>query len=181
MAIIGKIYNRIPKQVIGNQWFPYSGISHVKDIIIKVPELPQSSYTNIDPILGADMSNAYANGLKTIEVCTHGEVILGSNQKPSKVNPRDFVIYNVDSGLPIGIVPEKDFLDMYTDQFELCPDCNQNAAKMRGELYKKEEPLSINQIIELIRSGQGYDIGNGVIIKSEQELIEYAQKVGVKA
>lgn len=179
-APFGKIYNRIPKQVIGIQYFPYAPIPNVKHITIKVPDIPSSTFdSNQNDILGPDMTQIYAgNGMKTIEVCTHGEVLLGGSQK-AKVNPTDYVIYNQQTLIPIGVIPEKDFNDMYTDKFELCPTCLENAQGL-VKPQPKPENLSIPDIVNLIRSGQGWEVGDGTVIRSERDLMEFISKAGIK-
>lgn len=177
----GKIYNRIPKQIIAIQYFPYAPIPSVKHIIIKVPDLPPNSLDyNQNDILGPDMSQVYANGgMKTLDVCIHGEVLLGGTQK-AMVKPTDFVIYNQQTLIPIGVIPEKDFGDLYTDKFELCESCLAKAQGLKQAPIHTNKQISIPEIVELIKSGVGWDAGNGVILKSEADLIDFVKKNGIK-
>lgn len=177
----GKIYNRIPKQIIAVQYFPYAPVPNVKHIIIKVPELPNNAFdSNQNDILGPDMTQLYAgNGVKTIDVCTHGEVLIGGSQK-AIVKPSDYVIYNQQTLIPINVIPEKDFGDLYTDKFELCENCLTKAQGIKIQNQKSDSTPSIPEIVELIKSGIGWDVGNGIIIRSETELVEYIGKHGIK-
>lgn len=182
MAFEAKIYSRVPKRVFAIQYFPYAELPQVKDIVIKVPEMPQSFYSQPDPndvFAGGDMSQVYANGVKTIDVCTHGEVMLGGTQK-ALVKPKDFVIYNEQSQMAIGVVPKDDFLEMYTDKFDLCEDCLKKAQDLTASRMPPKINLTITEIMKLIQSGEGYKLDDGTLIKSLQELADFAGKNGIK-
>jgi hypothetical protein len=178
----GKIFNRIPKQIIAVQYFPYAPVPNVKHIVTKVPDLPAATWeANQNDILGPDMTQLYAQGagMKTIDVCTHGEVLLGGTQK-AIVKPTDFVIYNQQTLIPIGVIPERDFGDLYTDKFELCEKCLASAQGLKQAPPPSDKQLSMPEIVNLITSGIGWDVGNGIVIRSEKELIEYMSKNGIK-
>lgn len=182
MSFDAKIYSRVPKRVYAIQYFPYAELPQVKDIIIKVPEMPASFYAQPDPndvFAGGDMSQVYSNGVKTIDVCTHGEVMLGGNQK-AMVKPKDFVIYNEQSKVAIGVVPKDDFLEMYTDKFDLCEVCLKKAQDLTAARTAPKINLTITEIMQLIQSGEGYKLDDGTLIKSLQELADFAGKNGIK-
>lgn len=178
----GKIYNRIPKQIIAVQYFPYAPVPNVKHVVIKMPDFPSGVWdANQNDVLGPDMSQLYASGtagVKTIDVCTHGEVLLGGTQK-AIVKPTDYVIYNQSSLIPIGVIPEKDFGDLYTDKFELCETCLANAQGLKSTPVQSGKQPSLPEIAELIRTGIGWDTGTGVILKSESDLINYMKNNGI--
>jgi len=182
MSFDAKIYSRVPKRVYAIQYFPYAELPQVRDIVIKVPEMPQSFYsqTNTNDIFaGNDLQNAYSNGVKTIDVCTHGEVLLGGSQK-TVVKPKDFVIYNEQTQVAIGVVPKDDFLDMYTDRFDLGEVCLKKAQDIASARNPVKVDLGISEIMKLIQSGEGYKLDDGTVIRSLQDLADFATKNGIK-
>lgn len=175
MNDFGKLFTRIPKRVYAKQWTPFSSIPAVVDVLIDIPQPPpQQSFDPKDILRGSEVENYMQNASKMIKVCTHGRATL-SNGQQVQVNPRDFVLYNEKTFEPIGVVPEQDFLDMYTDKFELCQSCLSKSEflRMGGRIP------SIQELINMIENGTEIPLDGGKSIKTVNELIDFANKNGI--
>jgi hypothetical protein len=175
MAEYGTIFTRIPKRVYSKQWTPFSNLPNVVDVLIDIPQPPpQQSFDPKDILRGSEVENYFSQGSKMIRVCTHGRCTLGNGQTV-QVNPRDFVLYNEKSFEPIGVIPESDFMEMYTDKFELCPTClaKSEFLRMGGRIPH------IDELIKMIENGTEIPLDNGKSIKTVPELIEFANLNGI--
>lgn len=170
----GILYTRIPKRVYAKQWTPFSNTPNVIDVLIDIPEPPPSqTFDPKDILRGSEVENYFSQGSKMIKVCTSGRCTLLNNQVVA-VQPRDFVLYN-EKREPIGVVPEADFIEMYTDKFELCANCLAKSEFLRlgGRIPNIEE------LVKMIESGTEIPLDNGKSIKSVSDLIEFATANGI--
>lgn len=170
----GNFYTRIPKRVYAKQWTPFSNVPSVIDVLIDIPQPPpQQSFDPKDILRGSEVESYFSQGSKMIKVCTNGKCTLANGQAVN-VNPRDFILYN-EKKEPIGVVPEIDFAEMYTDKFELCPTCLSKSEflRMGGRIPNIEE------LIKMIENGTEIPLDNGKSIKSVSELIEFANSNGI--
>jgi hypothetical protein len=171
----GKLYTRIPRKVYALKWTPHSLLPGVEEISIEVPEQPPK-VENFDPreiLAGSQMHNYYTQPQKLIRVVIKGQVLI--NGALLNVMPTDFVLYCEKTKEPIGVLNEKDFLELYTDKFELCGMCSSKA-----EFIKNGGRLpTIDDFVKLLQEGKEIKLENGVILKSIADLRDFAAKHGI--
>lgn len=175
MDDFGKIYTRIVKRVCAKQWTPFSKTPAVTDVLIEIASPPpQQSFDPQDILRGSEVENYITQGAKMIKVCTNGTCKLANGQTVT-VNPRDYILYNDKTKEPIGVVPEFDFNEMYSDKFELCDSCLSKSEFLRlgGRIP------SIEELIKMIEAGTEIPLENGKTIKTVSELIEFASANGI--
>lgn len=154
-------YTSIPQKVIAIQYFPYANLPSVEE-----------QYQTIE--------QSYVNSGSTPQ---QQRVIVGAkcviNGKMWSIEPRDYVIYDNKTMLPILALSEKNFKERYisTKVFCLCESCSQKAE----QAMKPTTIESYEQIRELISAGKvpiPISSPNGVInIYTIEQLLDVYQKL----
>lgn len=176
MSDFGVLYTRTPKRSYARQWTPYLNLPYVENTFIDVPQ--QQVQKPFDPneiVENGDVTNYFAAAPKIIKICVSGVVTLGNGEKVI-VEPLNWVLYSETSQVPIDVVTETVFNNSYTDKFELCPACLAKSQALRagGKIP------TFDDLIKTLENGNCLTLQDGVVIRTFEDLQNWASKSGVK-
>jgi hypothetical protein len=154
---------RIPKKVTAVQWFPSKKLNYVEEILGEVVQASAQTYMGVS----YDPTSPYQPPRDKKLMVIGGKVRIGD--KVAELEPGDYVIYDIDTGMPIQILAERIFSTNYaaTSRFELCPECS----KAVQLLNNPSIPQSMEEAIAMLNRGEYINFDNGSrTIKSVEEL-----------
>jgi len=169
----GKIVTRIPKRVFARQWYPYSRLPYVDDIIVDVTS--SQLQTDFNPEVSSKADEMFKSPYRSLKACIHGLIKYGDGST-EKVHPREYVLYHETAKMPIGKISEDDFKTQYSDNIELCNACQ---AKVFVQTKAVKAPQSLAEVMALLAQGKEIRLDDGTIIKSKEDLEDWARRKGI--
>jgi hypothetical protein len=169
-----KIYTRVPRSVYALQWLPFARLPNVTNIMGEVTEATATTYMG----QSYNPADPFQPPRKPQITCIGGKVRIGDKERD--LNPYDYVVYSCETNLPIQVIPEEAFKELYVDgsKFTLCQTCSDNIKSLNSSEPRKTPPNSIEEYIKILINGgvvtvTSRDTGEPLQIKTVQDFVSY--------
>lgn len=194
MSEYGKLIMRRPLEAYARQWTPYSRLPDVVEVAVDVVQAPKAfdpnaSQEEIEAALNANLQNGgfkvpkneaelaemFANqnmfgaGQQKFSIVTHGEVVCYGEKAPTKIRPRDWVLYHATAKKPIAVISDEEKTGQYTEEVvKFCKSCE---GLLKGNANSTD--AKIEQLRKLFAEGKTFKVpgpdGTEVELKSMED------------